>query len=447
MQAMVVKHSVTLDRVLILLGFFLTILYGYGHFIDGDVIQILSKAHVLVTQGVLIPYGNVSSSGASGNIPGAFLTLSSGLPMLVWFSPWSALVFLCLLHFLSLLMFQNVLKNFVSPLVMTALVILFWLNPWRMSEVFLWNPGYIYFASLAHMWSAYHLSQKPSFQFSILHGLSLFLGLQIHPSFIILFFMTMMLLWMKALKPHIVGTVTGIVLGLVSLTPYFLAGLEDPSIFPQPGSGDGKGFLFFGLLYVYPLLKGFWYWILFGSNIFQTHVFHQLDFSWMNQSTVEVVFKYFWTVVKYLVGAFGVGLSFYVNFKFYKENKEKFNVFKYKMNSPQEWLALYAITAFIGAMIATAISPTLPIYWHLLYIWPMALIPLMIKMDEFSQNSEKVKKLGKYLFVLILYFTATNLLAGIGSKKHDVRKTFHELYFKVCLEQCSTENLEASKNQ
>ena len=419
----------------------MTAVFGYSHFIDGDVIQILSKAHVFVTQGKLIPYGNVSSSGASGNIPGAFLTLSSGLPMKLWHSPWSALIFLAFLHFLGLLMFQNVLKNFVSPLTLTALIIVFWLNPWRLSEVFLWNPAYIFFASMMHMWSAYHLSKKPSFVFSILHGASLFLGLQIHPSFIILFFMTMMLLWMKALKPHWVGTFTGIVLGLLCLTPYFLAGIEDPSIFPQPGSGDGKGFLFFGLVYVYPLLKGFWYWILFGSNIFQTHVFHQLDFTWMEFPAFEKTLKVVWTALKYGIGAFGVGLSFRVNYQFWKKHKKKFNIFKYKMDNPRNWLPVYAITAFVAAMIATAISPTLPIYWHLLYIWPMALLPLLIKMDEYGQTQQGKALLKKYLLVLVFYFSTTNLLAGLGSKKHDFRKPFHDLYFEACQEKCSVDNL------
>lgn len=428
-----------ISRLLILLGFLLTALFAYGHFIDGDVIQILAKAHVFVTQDILIPYGNISSSGSSGNVPGAILTLSTGIPMKIWFSPWSALAFLALLHFFGLLMYQNILKNFVGSLTMLALIVFFWLNPWRLSEVFLWNPGYIYFASMLHMWSAYHLSRRPSFAFSIVHGLSLFIGLQIHPSFIILFFMTMMLLWVRALKPHPVGTLTGIVIGLLSLTPYFLAGLKDPSIFPQPGSGDGKGHLFFGLLYVYPMLKGFWYWILFGSNIFQTHVFHQLDFSWMQQPTLETLTKVIWTVIKYGIGAFGVGLSFYVNYKFFKKNKSQFNIFKYKVQNEREWITIYPITAFLSAMMATAISPTLPIYWHLLYIWPMAILPLLLKFDEYSQTQRK--RATTYLMVIVFYFSASNLLAAIGSKKHDIRKPFHELYFKACQEDCSTNNL------
>lgn len=433
--------SKSLDKLLILLGFVLTTLFGYSHFIDGDVVQILDKAHLYVTQGIFTPYGNASTSGASGNIPGPFLTAVTAFPMKLWFSPWAALVVLALFHFVAYLMYRSVLKNFVSPFSLTALLVLFWLNPWRLSEVFLWNPGYIYLASLIHMYSAYHLSKKPSFWFSFLHAQALFLGLQIHPSFIILFFMTMILLWMKALKPNILGALAGIVFGLLTLLPYILEGLEDPSIFPKPGSGDGEGFLFFGLVYVYPMLKGFWYWILFGSSIFQTHVFHQLDFAWLKNPSAEMVLKVVWTGVKYLVGVFGVGLSFYVNYQFYKANKSKFNIFKYKMKSPKEWLAIYAIVAFVSSMIATAISPTLPIYWHLLYTWPMSLIPLLLAFDQFKAMPKWSLKTSRYLLVLIVYFSLTNFLAGVGSKKHDINKPFHDLYFEACQERCTMINL------
>lgn len=425
-----------LNILLICLGFLLTALFGYGHLIDGDVIQNLAKAHLFVTQNILTPFGNITGSGSTGNVPGGFLTLAAGLPMKLWFSPWSALIFLGGLHFLSLLMFQNVLKGFATPLMQTVLIIFFWLNPWRLSEVFLWNPGYIYFATLLHMWSAYHLSRRPSFLFSFLHAQSLFLGLQIHPSFAILFFITLMLLWMKALKPHILGTLAGIFFGLLLLAPYFIAGFKDPSLFPQPGGGEGKGFLFYGLVMVYPLLKGFWYWILFGSSIFQTHIFHQLDFTWLGNPTAESVLKALWTVVKYVLGAAGVGLSFYVNYQLYKNNKKAFHVFKYKMENPKDWLILYCITAFIATMLATAIAPTLPIYWHLLYSWPMTIIPLLVFFNGALQNPRFHKRAVQYLVVVCCYFVAANFLGAMGSKKHDIRQSFHELYFEVCKDTC-----------
>src|SRR5690606_24662333 len=102
----------------------------------------------------------------------------------------------------------------------------------------LWNPAYIYFVTTLHMWSAYHLAKKRSFLFSFLHAQSLFLGLQVHPSFVILFLITMLLLWTKSLKAHWVGTFTGIAFGVLTLIPYILAGLKDPSIFPQTGGGE-----------------------------------------------------------------------------------------------------------------------------------------------------------------------------------------------------------------
>lgn len=440
--AMAWLESNLIRKLLIIFGFFMTALFAFGHFIDGDVIQILDKAHLLVTQGTVIPYGNATASGASGSLPGSFLTLITGLPMLVWPTPWAALVVLAGLHFLSLLMFQDILKHFVSTKVLMVLIVLFWLNPWRLSEVFLWNPGYMFFVTLLHMWSAYHLSKRASFVFSIIHGLSLFLGLQVHPSFFILFFITMMLLWMKALKPHLLGTISGIIIGLGTLVPYFLAGLEDPSLFPQPGSSDGKGFLFFGLLYVYPLLKGFWYWILFGSNIFQTHIFHQINFSWIGVDSLELITKYLWTIVKYGIGAVGVIVSFRVNFHFYKTHKSKFNILKYKMKNKNEWLVIYTITAFAATLMATAIAPTLPIYWHLLYVWPMTLIPLLLKFNELFENKEWAHKASRYLMVLIIYFSATNILAALGSKKHDIYTPLQELYLKACTERCSMKQLE-----
>jgi len=430
--------------LLITLGFFLTALFAYGHFIDGDVIQILDKAHIFVTQGILTPYGNLSTSGASGSTPGAFLTLVTGLPMKLWFSPWAALAALALLHFAAYLMFYDILKNFLDAKAMIFVVVVFWLNPWRLSEVFLWNPGYIYFVAVFHMWSAYYLAHKKSFWFSFLHAQSLFLGLQVHTSFVILFFMTTLLLWTRSLRPHLGGVIVGILFGLLTLVPYFLAGLEDPTLFPQPGSGDGKGFLFFGLFKVYPMLKGFWYWILFGSNIFQTHVFHQVHFDWLGEGAVLAFFmKHAWLVTKYSLGFFGVLLSFYVNFRFYKLNKAHFNLLKAKMTSPQGWLVFYTLSAFFSSLLATAISPTLAIYWHLLMVWPMSLVPLLLFFDHCVKTKEGrlAKRIKTYFWILVVYFTCTNAFAALGSKKHDIHKSFHELYFKACQERCTMQNL------
>jgi hypothetical protein len=277
-------------------------------------------------------------------------------------------------------MYLDVMKNIVSAVALLALSVLFWLNPWRASEVFLWNPGYIFFASIFHFWTAYHLSRRRSFIFSGLHALSLFVAFQIHASFVILVFISLILVWMRALKVNWLGTGVGILLGLTSLLPYFIAGLKDPSIFPQPGAG-GKGFLFFGLVYVYPLLKGFWYWILFGSSIFQKHIFHQLEFSWIQPAGLRATIGYTWTGIAYLIGVAVVLLSFYVNYIFFKRYKGVFRFWRARFESGDNWVVFYTVAAFVAMITATAISPTLPIFWHLLFVWPFTLIPLVFLLN------------------------------------------------------------------
>jgi hypothetical protein len=424
-----------LITAVIIFGLVITALYAYGHKIDGDVIQLLSNGHSYVVKGILVPFGSYSSSGSSGNVPGAFLSLAVGLPMKLWHSPWSALLLLTGLHLAALLLYLNVMKDFVSPATLVVLTVLFWLNPWRASEVFLWNPGYIFFAAIAHFWTAYRLSEKPSFIFNMLHALCLFLALQIHASFVILIFISLILFWMRALKPNWSGIVVGFLLGVISLLPYLMAGLKDPSIFPQPGSG-GKGFLFFGLVYVYPLLKGFWYWILFGSFIFQKHIFHQLEFGWIQPAALKSALKYAWTGIAYAIGSAGVILSFYVNYKFFKANNTVFRFWRTRFESGDNWVVFYIVAAFVAAIAATAISPTLPIYWHLLFIWPFALLPLVFFIERCFNIMVNTKKLTALILICTIYFSIFNIFGALGSRKHSIGKNFHQTYHDICRDEC-----------
>ena len=421
--------------IVIVIGLIITALYAYGHKIDGDVIQLLRNGHSLVTKGILVPFGSQSSSGGSGNVPGAFLSLAVGAPMKLWHSPWSALLLLTGFHMMALLMYLDIMKKFVSSVTLVALSVLFWLNPWRVAEVFLWNPGYIYFAALVHFWTAFHLSEKRSFIFSMLHTLSLFLALQIHASFVILVFISLILLWMRALKPNWLGIAAGILLGMASLLPYIMAGLKDPSIFPQPGSG-GKGFLFFGIVYVYPLLKGFWYWILFGSFIFQKHIFHQLEFSWIHSVGLKSALKYAWTGIAYATGAAGVILSFYVNYTFFKNNKNVFRFWQVRFEPGSSWIIYYTVAAFVAMMAATAISPTLPIFWHLLFIWPFTLIPLVLFIEHRISVLNDTKKMTALIWLCAIYFTVFNIFGALGSTKHSINSNFDKSYHSICQNEC-----------
>jgi len=240
---------------------------------------------------------------------------------------------------------------------------------------------------------------------------------------------------MRALKSNWAGACAGILLGLISLTPYFLAGLKDPSIFPQPGSG-GKGFLFFGLVYVYPLLKGFWYWILFGSSVFQTHIFKQLEYGWIQAEGLQLMFKYFWLAARHLIGFAGVILSFYVNYKFFKGNKKVFRFWKARLGRTDNWVVFYTVAAFVSSIIATAVSPTLPIYWHLLFVWPFTLLPLIFFIDFHCNVLAEAKKVKVFICICAVYFTFFNVIAALGSRKHSIYTNFHDTYHSICKDDC-----------
>ena len=419
-----------------LTGLLVTALYAYGHEVDGDVFQLLQLGHSFVVKKVLIPFGSFSSSGVSGNVPGPLLSLFIGLPMKIWHSPWSALLFLALLHLAALMMMMHVMKNYISPTALLALTVLFWLNPWRASEVFLWNPGYIYFASVFHFWTAHHLADRSSFGFSMLHTISIFIALQIHASFVILVFATLLLLKMRAIQANWKGVACGVIVGLAFLAPYFLAGLQDPRIFPQPGSG-GKGHLFFGLVRVYPLLKGFWYWILFGTPIFQKHIFHQLEYGWIQPAGLQLAFTYFWTVVKYGIGLAGVILSFYVNYRFFRANKPAFRFWRSRFSGRESWVNYYIVAMFVAAMISVAISPTLPIYWHLLFVWPASLLPLVFFIDGHCSAAHKIGRIKTVILLCAVYFTVFNIVGALGSHKHSIYTNFHRTYHTICTDECN----------
>lgn len=77
-------------------------------------------------------------------------------------------------------------------------------------------------------------------------------------------------------------------------------------------------------------------------------------------------------------------------------------------------------------------------YWHVLFIWPMALVPILIAIDsKLSREGRDAERMSRYLVVLTIYFCLTNLFAGLGSKKHSLDKSFHQRYFDVCKDRCN----------
>lgn len=406
-----------------LLGLLVAPAYFYGHKSDGDVVQLFDRMIIFFDSGQILPYGPASSSGASGNVPGSFLSLALVLPMLIVKSPWSSLSFLLLLHFTAFLLLCRVMSQYIRVEAFLFLAIMFWLNPYRASEVFLWNPGYMFFAGVLHFWTLHQLLKKKNIFWTAFNILSLFLAAQIHPSALILCGITGLFFLFNRKQFSWWGIFLGIGIGFSTLIPFFIEVSRDPSLMPKPGNKEGH--LFFGLLYVFPVLKAIWYWVLFGSFISQTHVFHKTAFHWIQLDWLRAIVEIVFTVLKYTIGAVGVVFSIYLNFQFFKFFKSKFKDHFFRVGQTP-FPVQYAFASFLLAVVMTAVSPTTPQYWHLLYVFPAALISLAFSFHLFFDELTWVKKnFSKLALALGIYFIIFNLLAARESHKYNWDKSLH----------------------
>jgi hypothetical protein len=276
---------------------------------------------------------------------------------------------------------------------------------------------------------------------------SLFLAAQIHPSVIILAGISFILWGAGRVKVSWSGASIGFAFGLGSLLPFFIEAVVNPEIFPKPGNGEST--LFYGLTHIHPMLKSLWYWILFGSFISQTHVFHKTSFIWLESQVHQSLVHGLFQVVKYFFAVCGVTLSFYVNILFARAYKPclvfwKKSFWKPSLLSslPRPFFVDYTCTAFLMSVAASALSPASTQYWHVLFVMPTALVPMIWVIDQIVFSEERQSKiqelaaqakyrlprliymglrssLSKAIVILATYFVVFNFFAAVRSHKYD----------------------------
>lgn len=451
----------------LLWGLALTVLYVLGHKIDGDVSQMLDRGILYYQEGVLLPYGPASTSGSSGFVPGSFLSWAVAWPMKIYFSPYSSLILLALLHLLAFFLLRSLLRPWISPEALLLFLYLFWLNPYRMVQVFLWNPGYMVLVSALHLWSCYHLHRRnKSFFWSLLLVLSLFLGLQVHISVAILVFATLILWLQGKIQFSWPGVFVASLIGLLSLLPFIQLSFEQPNLIPKPGNQEG--YLFYGLLHVHPVLKGVWYWLLFPSFVPPKYIFHQTDFVWLGSFAKGAQFLF--DVTKVFMAIFTFYFVFLAN-RWWMKNfllKIKFlnraSILSFLASSSlpawdtshdrRAFLLNYSAVTFVSMLLATAISPSSSTqFWHVLYVMPVSIFVVVLFFDQvikepsflntqFSGRSvawiKKIlldsKMLRLTAVTYFIYLTLFNVFAATHSGRHDLSETFHSRFLRYLQE-------------
>lgn len=417
------------EYFLLILGMAFTIAFFVTLKIHFDNTQILDKAFTLIDTGVWTHHGNAGTG--VGFVPGSFMTAITALPMKIYFSPYSAMAVLALFHLIAyFLMAQTV--TLAYPLMTLDFLLIFWLNPWRVEQSELYNPGYLFLFSALHFWTSMRM-QKPHFWLSVLHVLCIGFCAQLHYSFVILGALSLLLFYYRWIKVSWTGVLAGIGLVLLSLIPYFIESFNDPALKVVLNRSSGS-FLGINLLLVYPVFKSVGYWFRYGSTYFARHIFSEINFLWVTNETIRSILNVSFKFLMYPIALVSFFISLRVYLPWLKENFSQWSFARPAKNNnckadlitaEFQKLAInkYAFYMFISLLIASMLSPVEFNHWHLILCFPIVSVMTCIYFHEFRQKWS-VRNF-RYLFAsILLYFCVHNAFAALGSRSHSIHDNY-----------------------
>jgi len=410
-------------------GFVCGSLYALHQIVSFDQLQMLKKGFEAATFGNWTPYGNLSSGGL-GNTPGYLSTFVVAVPLMAWESLLSPMVLLGVLMLAAYLLLDNVIKHAYGDYwIRLFFGVLYWLNPWFLAEVHLWNPSYLFFFSALHLWTVVRMNQTHSFWFTTVHVFAVGAAAQMHFSALILLFMSLYLFYRGVIRVHWGGVVAVILVWSASLIPY-LAPITDNTSLINNSIEEKDYFLGRGLVYVYPFLKTILYWFRFDSTFFSKQLMFLSHFDWLSaygglQSSLQIV----WRTILISLGVITIGFSIIVNRILWTRIKDSLGRNAGPVRSIQELLMIYTFSGFLSLVICGIITPISLLWWHVLIIYHTAILPMVFfTAQNFATHSGKFK-LG--YGCVAGYFLAVNLVSAHGSGRYSYVHIFSEFQYSL----------------
>lgn len=411
------RHATWMQSAGFFAGLLLAVLYASNQIITGDQTQMLYKGYLGAYQDTWLAFGNAAS--AVGNVPGSLSAWIVGFPIMLWDSPWSPMVAIIALRVISYLLFDAVIKAVFSMPVRVLFMVAYWLNPWLLYDSTIYNPAYLCFFTALHFWSAFNLRDKPAFGYSFLHVLAIGGAMQFHYSWPVLAVISCYLLYRKMTHPNWAGVITAGVVLLVSLIPYFQEYAVNEEI-----SRQSDRYIGYGAVHVYPVLKAVLYWFRYSSTLFSNRIITDVTFDWVTTiSWLQMVLQYLWQAVLYLVGAATVVLSVRINWASWKAIKPRIKS-DTAIENNQQWLLLFAVATVLAIIVNAMLSPITFSYWHLILTFPLALIPLLVKAESWTQTMPE--RFTKGVLALAAFFLVVNLVASHDSNKYSYKVDYVE---------------------
>ncbi|MGE5235993.1 MAG: hypothetical protein ACM3O7_06580 [Acidobacteriota bacterium] len=367
-------HDLLLGRllsrvwVLFLLGLAIGVVMVVRSQVGGDQLDMLARGW-LFARGEWLQYGMTTS--ANGKSPGGMIALLAGLPLLVWRDYRSPALFILLAHALAFGLLDRTVRRIVTPPERLLFALLYWLGPWQLTFAgFVWNPNWIAVLSAVHLWSAYVQRTRAGFWASFVHVLALGVFVQIHASVVILIVASVALLLLRCVRVHWGGVAAAGLISAAMLVPWVMVVAAEPALLP-----GGKGFLFRGLVLVYPMLRGAFYWTRLASLQLDARM-TSYDFTalvgdanrWLAPSlhAVALAIGVASLVVPLLAGVWLVRRGWR---------------WRRTLRSPvgaRAWLTRYVVVVLVGAVTSFAVSPTTIMTWQCFPVLPSAVLAVVL---------------------------------------------------------------------
>lgn len=390
MHSFAARHDRSLYWLIFVLGLGIGLLMVWNSQLSGDQSLMLDLGWSLFNDGQWLQYGMPTSAG--GRSPGGLTALLVAGPLYVWQDYRAVAALTLVIHAASFLLLRHLLRPALTNAGQWLLLLLVWLAPWHLYfATHIWNSNYMLAFAVLHLASVQRMSKHREAWNTALHGLLIALAMQVHTSAAVLAILSILLFLKGHLKIHWGGFVIGIVLGIASYIPWYMAIVADPAL--QPGS---KGFFLRGLLYVQPLLKGLLQWLKMASLSVAERML-DFDFTAALGTTANTWLR----PLSRGLGLFAhVSLlaALWVNWRFFVKHRQFAKLWRAMpplgQCTPRAWLRSYITLMFAAAMISFAISPTTPMWWQAFVMLPCAALLVIMTTEALLRSRHRQRAMN-----------------------------------------------------